>query len=118
VACRNLKALRLPSKLTGSIACNACDQLELAVIDGSMTSVVFGENSWIFSCPNDVVIRGSVDSITLYNNKSKTPTTVANIWVPDVSVYSAKSGFADYVGRLKPISEMPAELAQRVSELQ
>lgn len=118
VLLRKLEAIRIPNKVTGTVIIKGCDKLELAVIDASLDAIQFDEQSWNFSCPNDVVIRGSADSIILYNNKSKTPTVVANIWVPDVSVYSAKSGFADYVGRLKPISDMPVELANRVNNLQ
>jgi hypothetical protein len=87
----------------------------LVVIDGALTTFAMGEDSRLFSNPQNVVIRGSVDTFTW--NAAWNP-CVTTFWVPDVEEYKAKTGFSDYTNQIKAISEMPAELAQRVSELQ
>ena len=115
--CPKLIAFRIPSNVTGAFRSRECTSLNLVVVDGQLSSLTFTENGGKFSAPADVVIRGSVDSFSQQDPSTWKASTVVNIWVSDVDTYAAKSGFSDYISRLKPIAEMPASLVERVNEL-
>lgn len=110
-----LTAFRIPSHVTGTFRTLGCNNLQLVVIDGALTTFTMGQESKMFSNPQNVVIRGSVDEFAW--NTSWNP-CITTFWVPDVEEYKAKTGFSNYTNQIKAISEMPTELAQRVSELQ